>query len=77
MLLVTGEVPQTDVTGVTDNNGHHYLGGGKRRGREEGGGEEERVRQKGRGRRGGEREVNQCHQEPEKKLMLRHILPTA
>ena len=31
MLLVTGEVPQTDVTGVTENNSHHYLGGEKER----------------------------------------------
>ena len=40
MLLVTREGPQTDVTGVTENNSHHYLGG-------------ERERGEGRGKKGG------------------------
>jgi len=40
LLLVTREVPQTDVTGVTENNSHHYLGG-------------ERERGEGRGKKGG------------------------
>ena len=53
LLLVTGEVPQTDVTGVTENNSHHYLGGERERG--EGRGKKGRRGWKAKKEEGGKR----------------------